>query len=115
MLEDFSRTDGRSKFRIREVPSKLHSTGAVDSRRVPDVRVRFLGSARAAVAGASGSAAYAGRPRDQAPLDAGRWADNPPRAPPAAALSRTRPRAGNDAGPMWRIGPANQRPLPVSK
>jgi hypothetical protein len=90
----------------------LYSTEATGSRRVPDVRAGFPGSARAAAAGAavaagaSGSAARAGRPREQVLPDAWRWAGNPPRAPPAASQSRTRSRAGDDAGPMWRIGPA---------
>ena len=90
----------------------LYSTEAVGSGRVPDVRPGFPGSIRApaagaaVVAGASGSAAHAGRPRGQAPCHAVRWTARRSRAPPPAPLSRPRPRAGNDAGPMCGTGPA---------
>jgi hypothetical protein len=66
----------------------VYSTEAV-RWRVRDVRAGFLGSARAAVAGlrlaggASGSAAYEGRSREQAPFAAAYPpGSNPPRAPP---------------------------------
>jgi hypothetical protein len=72
----------------------LYSTEAV-GRRVPDVRAGLRGSVRATVAGAvraacaPGSAAYEGRPREQAPLAAEHpRGNNTSRAPPAAFLSR---------------------------
>jgi hypothetical protein len=91
----------------------VYSTEAV-RWRARDVRAGFLGSARAAVAGprlaggASGSAAYEGRSREQAPVAAAHPpGGNPPRAPPTDPSCPCRSTgAGNNAGPMGEIGPA---------
>ena len=95
----------------------LHSTEKLCGRRVPRARAEIPGLARvtvagaAAVTGASGSAAHAGRPREQAPPDAALWAGNPPRAPPAESLSRTGPPGQEMMLGRCEDRPSHQRPL----
>jgi hypothetical protein len=82
----------------------MHSLGAVGGRRVPDARAGFTGSTGTAVAQAagapraSGSVAYAGRPRGQAQSHAVRWAGRATRAPPGPGSARRGHRAEKALG-----------------